>query len=92
MDTESAIKPDSLPEQIAECVCPKRKCPRHGYCRQCGAYHGEKGKLPYCLRKRKHRDEYRQHFLGSMDIRKTAHEGGYPDTGISPKAYKSERQ
>ena len=33
----------------ADCPCAKR-CPRHGQCRACMAYHGAKGKLPYCLR------------------------------------------
>ena len=33
----------------AECPCPKR-CPRHGQCQACAAYHGAKGKLPYCSR------------------------------------------
>ena len=33
----------------ADCPCPKR-CPRHGQCQACAAYHGAKGKLPYCFR------------------------------------------
>jgi hypothetical protein len=32
------------------CPCSKQKCPRHGQCRECAAYHGEEGKLPYCFR------------------------------------------
>jgi hypothetical protein len=31
------------------CPCPKR-CPRHGLCQECTAYHGAKGKLGYCAR------------------------------------------
>ena len=34
------------------CPCPKEKCPRHGLCQECAAYHGAKGKLSYCLRSR----------------------------------------
>jgi len=33
----------------SDCPCPKR-CPRHGHCQECAAYHGAKDKLPYCLR------------------------------------------
>jgi hypothetical protein len=36
----------------SDCPCPKKKCPRHGYCEECEAYHGAKGKLPYCTRKK----------------------------------------
>lgn len=36
----------------AECPCRKTRCPRHGECTECYAYHAEKGKLPYCLRKK----------------------------------------
>jgi len=32
------------------CPCSKGNCPRHGQCRECVAYHGEKGKPPYCFR------------------------------------------
>jgi hypothetical protein len=32
-----------------DCPCPKR-CPRHGLCQECAAYHSAKGKLPYCSR------------------------------------------
>lgn len=32
------------------CPCPKTKCPRHGLCQECAAYHGAKAKLSYCLR------------------------------------------
>jgi len=35
-----------------ECPCPKKSCPRRGQCRECAAYHGAKGKLPYCFRTR----------------------------------------
>jgi hypothetical protein len=36
----------------ADCPCPKRNCPRRGQCTECAAYHGAKGKQPYCLRKK----------------------------------------
>ncbi len=36
----------------AECPCSKTKCTRYGRCEECAAYHGEKGKLPYCFRTR----------------------------------------
>jgi hypothetical protein len=32
------------------CPCSKRNCPRHGQCHECAAYHGGRGKLPYCFR------------------------------------------
>jgi hypothetical protein len=34
----------------AECPCTKSSCPRRSQCSQCAAYHGAKGKLPYCFR------------------------------------------
>ncbi len=34
-----------------DCPCPKRKCPRHGHCQECAAYHSAKGGLSYCFRK-----------------------------------------
>lgn len=34
------------------CPCSKESCPRHGRCQECAAYHGVKGKLPYCFRTR----------------------------------------
>ena len=34
----------------AECPCSKKNCARYGRCEACTAYHGEKGKLPYCFR------------------------------------------
>jgi len=34
----------------ADCPCSKRNCPRRGQCTECAAYHGAKGKEPYCLR------------------------------------------
>lgn len=33
-----------------KCPCSKQGCPRRGQCRECAAYHGAKGKLPYCFR------------------------------------------
>jgi hypothetical protein len=35
-----------------DCPCPKKNCPRRGHCQQCEAYHGAKGKLPYCFREK----------------------------------------
>ena len=32
------------------CPCSKKNCPRRGQCHECVAYHGAKGKLPYCFR------------------------------------------
>jgi hypothetical protein len=34
------------------CPCSSRNCPRHGRCLECAAYHGDNGKLPFCLRPR----------------------------------------
>jgi hypothetical protein len=34
---------------FTECPCPK-KCPIHGECRLCVAYHGRKGANPRCER------------------------------------------
>jgi hypothetical protein len=34
------------------CPCSSRNCPRRGQCHECAAYHGDKGKLPYCFRAR----------------------------------------
>jgi hypothetical protein len=36
----------------ANCPCPK-KCERHSRCTACRAYHGRKGRLPYCERAKK---------------------------------------
>ncbi len=33
------------------CNCRKKKCPRHGKCEECIAYHKEAKTEPYCLRK-----------------------------------------
>ena len=35
-----------------DCPCSKKNCPRHGQCRECAAYHGDQGKLPFCFRMR----------------------------------------
>jgi hypothetical protein len=32
------------------CPCSSKNCPRRGQCHECAAYHGDKGKLPYCFR------------------------------------------
>ncbi len=33
------------------CNCPNEKCPRHGKCCECIAFHREKrNKLPFCVR------------------------------------------
>ncbi len=33
------------------CNCPNEKCPRHGKCCECVAFHREKrNKLPFCVR------------------------------------------
>jgi hypothetical protein len=32
------------------CPCTSKNCPRRGQCHECTAYHGDKGKLPYCFR------------------------------------------
>jgi hypothetical protein len=42
-----------------ECPCSKTNCSRHGQCGECAAYHGEKGKLPYCFRTRTRWDKRR---------------------------------
>ena len=33
-----------------DCPCPKTECERHKNSDPCRAYHGAKGKLPYCER------------------------------------------
>lgn len=33
-----------------DCPCSKANCPRRGLCSECVAFHGSKGKLPYCFR------------------------------------------
>ncbi len=43
-------KDDSISVFQQDCPCPKKKCVRHNKCQECHAYHGAKGKLPYCLR------------------------------------------
>lgn len=40
-----------------DCPCPKGKCPRRGRCQECAAYHGAKGKLPYCFREKSRWDK-----------------------------------
>jgi hypothetical protein len=35
-----------------DCPCPKTSCARHAHCQECAAYHGAKGKLSYCFRKK----------------------------------------
>lgn len=40
-----------------DCPCPKKNCPRRGQCQECAAYHGAKGKLPYCFRQRSQWDK-----------------------------------
>ena len=35
-----------------DCPCPKQKCKRYGKCSECESYHGKKGRLPYCKRKK----------------------------------------
>ncbi len=32
------------------CPCPDRKCPMHGDCSACVAYHKAKNENPYCAR------------------------------------------
>ena len=40
-----------------DCPCPKRNCPRRGRCQECAAYHGVKGKLPFCFRQKSQWDK-----------------------------------
>ena len=56
--SDIAINVESLPKYIDDCPCPKKKCSRHNRCKECYQYHGDKGKLPYCLRANKLRDRY----------------------------------
>ena len=37
-----------------ECLCPKKKCERHGKCEECTQYHATKDKLPYCKRSKRY--------------------------------------
>lgn len=39
------------------CPCSKRNCPRHGQCRECATYHGDRGQLPHCFRTRNRWDK-----------------------------------
>jgi hypothetical protein len=48
-----------------ECPCTKKRCPRRGQCRECAAYHGAKGKLPYCFRARTKWDRQCKAFAGT---------------------------
>jgi hypothetical protein len=41
-----------------DCPCPKLKCKRHGNCDVCEAYHGRKGRLPYCKRDNNNNNKY----------------------------------
>jgi hypothetical protein len=41
-----------------ECPCAKTSCSRYRRCRECVAYHGEKGKLPHCFRARTKWDKH----------------------------------
>ena len=49
---ETKLAENPLATFRADCPCPKRNCPRHGYCEECKAYHAAKGKLAYCLREK----------------------------------------
>jgi hypothetical protein len=40
------------------CPCSKKSCPRRGRCGECAAYHGEKGRLPYCFRPKTRWDKH----------------------------------
>jgi hypothetical protein len=35
-----------------DCPCTSKSCPRRGLCGECAAYHGAKGRLPFCFRER----------------------------------------
>lgn len=42
----------AVPEWTDACPCSKKKCARHGRCRECHVYHHDKNdRLPRCLRK-----------------------------------------
>ncbi|WP_371366554.1 hypothetical protein SRRS_08640 [Sporomusa rhizae] len=32
-----------------DCTCPKKECPRHGYCCECVANHRKLGAPPLCF-------------------------------------------
>jgi hypothetical protein len=34
------------------CPCSKKSCSKRGQCRECAAYHSNKGKLPHCFQAR----------------------------------------
>jgi len=40
----------AIPAYREDCPCTKKKCERHGKCRECYAYHARGKLLPYCLR------------------------------------------
>ncbi len=41
---------DSIPAFRDDCPCTKKKCEKHGRCRECYDYHAAGKLLPYCLR------------------------------------------
>jgi uncharacterized protein YbbK (DUF523 family) len=46
------VVPASRASELSDCLCPKR-CERHGDCAACRAYHGKRGKLPFCERNKR---------------------------------------
>jgi len=41
---------EELPATREDCPCTKRKCERHGKCRECYEFHSGGRRPPYCLR------------------------------------------
>jgi hypothetical protein len=50
MDLQNAAEP--MPEFRDDCPCTKKKCERHGNCRQCVIYHAgsKRQRAPFCVR------------------------------------------
>lgn len=51
--TRNPPDPESMPELVEECSCPKTQCERRYRCRECVEYHAyrsPRNKLPHCLR------------------------------------------
>lgn len=36
----------------AECPCSKKSCPSHGQCSECAAHETDRGRQPFCFRRR----------------------------------------
>ncbi|MPN54124.1 hypothetical protein SDC9_201793 [bioreactor metagenome] len=50
-----------------DCDCPKKKCARHGNCKECTQFHQDGKRKPYCMRKSgKDDDTKRKRNIGAV--------------------------